>query len=109
MVEDMIEVCSKCGKMPRGIDLVSGSFRCTRCGNTTITPVSTDDYEKIVMELDQRYHAEMTKKRLETVERITVPVLEIGRTARASKKKAVSKKKPEKKKAVKKPAKKGKK
>jgi len=107
MAEDMIEVCSKCGKMPRGIDLVNGSFRCTRCGNTTITAVSNDNYEKIVTELDQRYHAEMSKRRLENVERITVPVLEIGRTA--SRKKAVSKKKPEQKKAAKKPAKKRKK
>jgi hypothetical protein len=109
MAEDVIEVCSKCGKMPRGIDLVNGSFRCTRCGNTTITPVSTNEYEKIVTDLDQRYHAEMSRKRLETVEKIVVPNIERKGTSGAPRKKTVSKKKPEKKKAAKKSAKKGKK
>ena len=38
-MEDTIEVCSKCGKMPRAIDLVDGFFRCTRCGNNQLMTI----------------------------------------------------------------------
>jgi len=99
MVDDVLEVCSKCGKMPRGIDLVNGSFRCSRCGNTSITALSNDDYERVVIELDKKYQAEISKKRLETIEKVTVQVL----TGKESKKSGSKKKaKPEKKKIVKK-------
>jgi len=68
MASDMIEICSKCGKMPRGIDLTAaGLFRCTRCGNTDLRTVTNSDYEKIVTGLDQRYHAEMVQKHIEHV------------------------------------------
>jgi len=92
--------------MPRGIDLVNGSFRCGRCGNTSITALSNDDYERVVIELDKKYQAEISKKRLETIEKVTVPVLTIGKKSKTSSKK---KAKSEKKKAVKKLVKKKKK
>jgi len=99
MADDVLEVCSKCGKMPRGIDLVNGSFRCSRCGNASITALSNDDYERVVIELDKKYQAEISKKRLETIEKVTVPVL----TGKESKKSDSKKKaKSEKKKTVKK-------
>jgi DNA-directed RNA polymerase subunit RPC12/RpoP len=88
VTSDMIEVCSRCGKMPRGIDLgESGLFRCTRCGNTALTPVTNSDYEKIVADLDRKYHAEIVSTRIANV-RKTHP---IKMKARAGKKSAAKK------------------
>jgi len=68
-MEDTIEVCSKCGKMPRAIDQASGFFRCTRCGNSELMPVRADDYERIVTELDRNYQEHVASMRRETIEK----------------------------------------
>ncbi len=64
-MEDTIEICSGCGKMPRAIDHASGSFMCSRCGSKTTTSVHADDYERVAMELDQRFHSTIQKQRVE--------------------------------------------
>ena len=64
-MEDTIEICSGCGKMPRAIDSASGVFVCSRSGNRNRIQVSTDNYEKIVTELDQRFHQNIQKTRIE--------------------------------------------
>ena len=110
MANDMIEVCSRCGKMPRGIDMnMTGMFRCTRCGNSALTAVTTDDYEKIVTGLDQQYHAELARMRLEHVRKHHPISLEMCTTCaeRSAKRSPAKKSKP--KKTVKKATKKRKK
>ena len=64
-MEDAIEICSGCGKMPRAIDTLSGHFICSRCGNTETMHVNTDNYEQVVTELDQKFHMVTQKKRIE--------------------------------------------
>jgi hypothetical protein len=64
-MDDTIEICSGCGKMPRAIDHTSGAFACTRCGNRLTMHVSAEQYEKVVTELDQRFHMGIQKSRIE--------------------------------------------
>ncbi|MEW6748897.1 MAG: hypothetical protein AB1295_04285 [Candidatus Micrarchaeota archaeon] len=64
-MEDTIEICSGCGKMPRAIDLAEGQFMCSRCGCTVTMAVSADEYERVVTELDQRFHMNSQKERIE--------------------------------------------
>jgi hypothetical protein len=64
-MDDTIEICSGCGKMPRSIDKMNGYFLCTRCGNRATTEVNAEDYEKTVTELDQRFHDALLKQRIE--------------------------------------------
>jgi hypothetical protein len=64
-MEDTIEICSGCGKMPRAIDHLSGSFICSRCGNRTTMHVNADNYEKVASELDTRFHQGIQKARVE--------------------------------------------
>ncbi len=91
MTNDVIEVCSRCGKMPRGIDLSeAGLFRCTRCGNNALTTVTNSDYEKIVTELDQKYHAEVVRMRIANV-RLTQPIKTRAARAKAKKRPAAKK------------------
>ena len=92
VTSDMIEVCSRCGKMPRGIDLgESGSFRCTRCGNTALMPVTNSDYERIVMALDQKYHAQMVKMRIADVRKTHPMRMKAGAGKKSAAKKSASK------------------
>jgi hypothetical protein len=63
-MENAIEICSGCGKMPRSIDTTGGQFVCIRCGNRSTIQVTTDDYEKVVTELDAKFHAHMQKQNL---------------------------------------------
>jgi hypothetical protein len=97
-MEDTIEICSKCGKMPRAIDQASGFFNCTRCGNNQLMSVKADDYETVATELDRDYQERVALMRRETVEKempIENPKKKSSRT-----KKSVSKKKTVKKKAA---------
>ena len=115
-MEDTIEICSGCGKMPRAIDLAEGYFMCSRCGSTTTMHVSADDYEKVVTELDQRFHMNSQKQRIEAAASHPVEVKKnpgrkkaVKKTARKSAKKTSKKtvkKKATKKAAKRKPAKK---
>ena len=64
-MDDTIEVCSGCGKMPRAIDSLSGSFICSRCGNKSTIFVTGSDYEKVVIGLDQKFHQNLQTKKIE--------------------------------------------
>ncbi len=90
-MEDAIEICSGCGKMPRSIDLVVGRFICTRCGNDHTIQVKADDYEKVATELDSKFHAEAMKQKLASV--TSEPIVKVKPRA----KKRVTTKKPAKK------------
>jgi DNA-directed RNA polymerase subunit RPC12/RpoP len=63
-MENAIEICSGCGKMPRSIDTSGGQFVCIRCGNRTTMQVTTEDYEKVVSELDARFHSHVQRQKL---------------------------------------------
>lgn len=96
-MEDTIEICSGCGKMPRAMDALSGAFVCSRCGNTSKMSVKADDYEKVASELDQKFHSKAQKVRIEAA--ADHPV-DMGKPAR----KAAPKKSPPKKASKAKPA-----
>jgi len=94
-MEDTIEICSGCGKMPRSLDHAAGSFVCSRCGNRSTTHVSSDNYEKVVVELDRNFHEKILRVKYQ---------IAAAEPIRAKKSKAAPKKAA--KKAVKKVAKK---
>lgn len=90
--------------MPRAIDLAEGYFMCSRCGSTVTMHVSADDYERVVTELDQRFHANSQKERIEAA--ASHPVEVRKNPGRKSPSKKTAAKKPAKKKAARKSAKK---
>ena len=85
-MEDTIEICSGCGKMPRAIDHSSGVFVCSRCGNRTTMHVNTDNYEKVAAELDAKFHHHTQKTRVEAA--ASAPVEMRPKKKAAPKKKA---------------------
>ena len=89
-MEDAIEICSGCGKLPRSIDTNRGEFVCGRCGNRTIRNVSATEYEFVAVELDKSFHAQMMKRRL--AEARSEPLFK--KKARKPAKKLASKKAP---------------
>ncbi|MBD3210768.1 hypothetical protein GF318_05285 [Candidatus Micrarchaeota archaeon] len=103
-MEDTIEICSGCGKMPRPIDRLQGFFVCSRCGNRSTVTVNTDDYERVAMELDQKFHEKLLKFKATQVKKEEKPVVPKNpgkkKTAKKTTKKSAKKKakKPEKKK-----------
>lgn len=106
-MEDTIQVCSKCGKMPRVIEQELGFFICSRCGNKELVSLKTEEYERVVIELDRNYQDSVSKQRIETVTK-EMPIgssLKTKKALPASGKKSASKKKPDSKKpTAKKPA-----
>ena len=62
-MEDTIEICSGCGKMPRPVDRLEGYFVCSRCGNRSTIMVTGDDYERVAMELDQKFHEKLLRSK----------------------------------------------
>ncbi|VVC02474.1 Uncharacterised protein [Candidatus Bilamarchaeum dharawalense] len=64
-MDDTIEVCSGCGKMPRALDSAGGSFVCSRCSNRSTMFVTASDYEKVVTELDQSFHQNLQAKKIQ--------------------------------------------
>ena len=109
-MEDTIEICSGCGKMPRAIDRLAGHFICSRCGNRITMHVSAENYERVVTELDMRFHQATQKKRIEAAASApveTAPRRKAAKKAARPKKKS-AKKKPAPKKAAKKAPKKAK-
>jgi len=92
-MDDAIEICSGCGKMPRSIDTVDGRFVCTRCGNDRTIQVKADDYEKVATELDSKFHADVLKQKLASAR--SEPIMKAPKTRV---KKRVTTKKPAKKK-----------
>lgn len=92
-MEDTIEICSGCGKMPRAIDHTTGQFICSRCGSRTTMYVTANDYEKVATELDQRFHQNMQKKKIEDA--ASAPVeLPSPKKSRCMKTKKAAKSKP---------------
>jgi hypothetical protein len=94
-MDDAIEICSGCGKLPRSLDRLTGSFVCTRCGNNTTIEVSSDNYEKIVSDLDSNFHSRLLKKKLAAAssEPILIDVVRKKKANKQAPKKMVSKKK----------------
>ena len=111
-MEDTIEVCASCGKMPRPIDRMKGYFLCSRCGCRATIDVSSEDYERVVTELDQKFHEKAIKAK--AVAAAKEPIAPPSRSPRKKKakkpaKKKTKKRKPTKKKAAKRTKKKAKK
>jgi len=67
-MEDTIEICSGCGKMPRRIDFSEGYYSCSRCHSRATIKVGTNDYERVASELDRHFHERMMKEKAEAVE-----------------------------------------
>jgi len=66
-MEDTIEICAGCGKMPRAVDRMNGYFLCSRCGCRATIHVTTDDYERIAADLDQKFHEKILSKKAQAV------------------------------------------
>ncbi|MBU0591765.1 hypothetical protein KKF81_06845 [Candidatus Micrarchaeota archaeon] len=60
-MEDTIEICAGCGKMPRPLDRMNGYFLCSRCGCRATINVTADDYERVVTDLDSKFHNKVIK------------------------------------------------
>ncbi len=86
-MDDTIEICSGCGKMPRPLDSANGYFICSRCGNRATMVVDGKDYEKIVSDLDQKFHAKVQTDRVTSA--MDAPVEIRRKPASVSKKKPV--------------------
>ncbi|MEW6722913.1 MAG: hypothetical protein AB1324_06650 [Candidatus Micrarchaeota archaeon] len=96
-MEDTIEVCTGCGKMPRAMDRSSGAFQCSRCGNRATMSVNTENYEKVATELDAKFHSATQKKRVEDAATHPVDMKPSRKKAKAvSRKKPANSKKPKK-------------
>jgi len=90
-MDDTIEICSGCGKMPRAIDSAAGIFTCSRCGNHTTMHVTAENYEKVVTDLDHKFHMVTQKQRIEAA--ASSPVEAAPKISKASKKPVKSSKK----------------
>jgi RNA polymerase primary sigma factor len=102
-MEDTIQVCSGCGKMPRPIDRMEGYFICSRCGSRDTMHVKSDDYELVVTDLDAKFHQGVMKQK--AVEASKEPI----HAPKKKSKKSAPRPKKTSKKTVKKPVKKTKK
>jgi len=67
MMEDTIEICSGCGKIPRIMDRMSGFFVCSRCGERSTIFVKADDYEGVATDLDKKFHDMILRKKSEEI------------------------------------------
>ncbi len=76
-MEDTIEICGGCGKMPRDTELSCGNFSCTRCGYDKMMLVNSDEFDRIIAELDRRFTEEVFRKRVEDVLNTEVVLNEI--------------------------------
>jgi len=94
-MDDAIEICSGCGKLPRSLDRLTGSFVCTRCGNNTTIEVSSENYEKVVSDLDANFHSRLLKQKLAVAssEPILIDVVRKRKAKKKTSKNPVSKKK----------------
>lgn len=98
-MDDAIEICSGCGKLPRSIDMAQGHFSCSRCGNTNTIHVTSLDFEKVSEDLDARFHSRMLKQKFAAASsEPIVPIKSVGVapfakpiTRKAKKAKSVSK------------------
>lgn len=84
-MEDTIEICAGCGKMPRAIDLGAGSFVCSRCGNRTTMHVTADNYEHVVSDLDRKFHESILRERAAAVSMEPITVKKTAKKAAARK------------------------
>lgn len=67
-MENSIEICGSCGKMPRTIDYSDGFFECIRCGHTELSLITSDSYY-MIHELDRNFHELIMRKRLDSIPR----------------------------------------
>lgn len=104
-MEDTIEVCSGCGKMPRPIDRLEGYFVCTRCGSRSTMAVKSEDYERVVTELDSTFHQMSMKKKVEDAAKEPIDLSGRKKAKKSSTKAAKKTVKNTLKKAMKEPAK----
>ncbi|HSB47469.1 MAG TPA: hypothetical protein VLD37_05625 [Candidatus Bilamarchaeum sp.] len=95
-MEDTIEICAGCGKMPRAIDRMQGTFICSRCSGSSTINVKADDYERVAQDLDMKFHSNTQKQRIEAAASHPVEMKSV-RAKKAPAKKAA--KKPQKKSA----------
>ncbi|MBN1170266.1 hypothetical protein JXA56_04530 [Candidatus Micrarchaeota archaeon] len=63
-MEDTIEICAGCGKLPRPIDYLNDLFLCSRCGSNKTIMVSSEDYEKTAARLDEKFHKKIIETRI---------------------------------------------
>lgn len=98
-MEDTIEICSGCGKMPRPIDYLNDQFLCSRCGCSGTTLVSSEEYEHTVTKLDAKFHKGIIESRVAVIRKEHGPI-------RAKAKKPVRKAKKSTRKPAKKPSRK---
>ncbi|MBI5047286.1 hypothetical protein HZC07_06170 [Candidatus Micrarchaeota archaeon] len=102
-MEDALEICSGCGKMPRPLDSMSGNYICSRCGSHTTMQVSSEKYEETVMELDRRFQALVLKKKVDSAKHVPISKILAGSSKpKGSKAKKVKSKPTKTKKPVKK-------
>ena len=66
-MESSLEICNGCGKVPRSLDLSLGSFSCSRCGHKQTISVSSDEYERVIFNLERSFHEALIRKRLDSV------------------------------------------
>ncbi|MGV8085679.1 MAG: hypothetical protein ACP5N9_05505 [Candidatus Bilamarchaeum sp.] len=64
-MENSLEICNGCGKVPRSLDLSLGSFSCSRCGHNQTIQVNSDEYERVIFNLEQAFHQKIIKEKLE--------------------------------------------
>jgi hypothetical protein len=95
-MEDTIEICTGCGKMPRALERAEGSFVCSRCGNHATQQVSAEEYEKVAVELDSQFHMATQKSRIESAASAPVEMRRPKKAARKARAKAGKKKSPKK-------------
>ncbi len=94
-MDDTIEVCSGCGKMPRIMESSGGHFICSRCGNNSTIFVTASDYEKVVTDLDQKFHHNLLARKMKEAHKmpVKIPKRKAGAKKAAKKKPAKAPKK----------------
>lgn len=93
-MENCLEICNGCGKVPRSLDLSLGSFSCSRCGHDKTITVNSDEFERVTFNLDQSFHQSLMQKRLATA--MSSPIVLLKKSSRkksvlSSKKRQASK------------------
>ena len=82
-MESSLEICNGCGKVPRCLDLSLGSFSCSRCGHKQTISVNSDEYERVIFNLERSFHEALIRKRLDSV--MSSPAYALPKRARKSK------------------------
>ncbi len=97
IMDDSIEICAGCGKMPRMTDKMSGTFTCPRCGGSQTMLVTTEKYEETALALDQKFHKGMMVKNIQEASKEPIKMNVKSKAKISSAKKSSPKKSPAKK------------